>query len=107
MNCGDFRYLIQRRFDVELSPPDDRALLIHLETCESCQKFYHQVQQVIIAAEEMNLPEDLLLPQSELLGNKIIQNIPHYESGILAVFSQLLSSLASLKLFKRRLHKTH
>src|SRR5580700_22666 len=98
MNCGDFRYLIQRRFDVELSSLDDRALLIHLETCESCQRFYHQVQQVIIAAEEMSLPEDLLPQQPELLSNKIFQNIPHYESGILALVSDFLSRLAFLKL---------
>src|ERR1700722_137897 len=97
MNCSDFRYLIQRRFDVELSSTDDRALLIHLETCESCQKFYHQVQQVIIAAEEMNLPDDLLPPQSELLVNKIVQNIPQQESGILAVISGFLSRLSFLK----------
>ncbi len=66
MHCGDFRYLIQKRFDVELSPQDDRALLIHLETCDSCQKFYHQMQQVIIAAEELDLTEDLL-PQQRMI----------------------------------------
>ncbi len=76
MNCGNFRYLIQRRFDVELSPSDDRALLIHLEACESCQKFYHQVQQVIIAAEELELTDDLLPQNPQQLFNSVLENIP-------------------------------
>ncbi len=82
MNCGDFRYLIQRRFDVELSPADDRALLIHLETCESCQKFYHQVQQVIIAAEEMEISEEILPQNPERLLNAVLENIPNEKPGI-------------------------
>src|ERR1700722_4856145 len=98
MNCGDFRYLIQRRFDVELSSSDDRALLIHLETCESCQKFYHQVQQVIVAAEEMTLPDDLLPKRSEVLSNSIFQTIPHYQTGFLAVLSKFLSRFPFLKM---------
>ena len=101
MNCGDFRYLIQRRFDVELTSSDDRALLIHLETCESCQKFYHQVQQVIIAAEEMSLADDLLPPQPDSLSSKIFLNIPHQESGILAAVSEFFSHLPFLKSFKK------
>jgi len=82
MNCGDFRYLIQRRFDVELSPQDDRALLIHLETCDSCQKFYHQVQQVIIAAEELELSEDLLPEKPQSLLSNIVEQIPQEKLGL-------------------------
>ena len=82
MNCGDFRYLIQRRFDVELPPQDDRALLIHLETCDSCQKFYHQMQQVIIAAEELDLSEDLQPRQPEDLFNKILLSLPVEKSNL-------------------------
>ncbi len=96
MNCGDFRYLVQRRFDEELSPPDDRALLIHLETCESCQKFYHQVQQVIIAAKDMEVPPELLPPRPEFLASGIIEHIPQAKPGLAGTILGFLSRLADL-----------
>jgi len=96
MNCGDFRYLVQRRFDVELSPQDDRALLIHFETCDSCQKFYHQVQQVIIAAEELELSEDLLPQTPDRLFGRIWENIPQEKPGIGSVFHSLLALFSFL-----------
>lgn len=95
MNCGDFRYLVQRRFDEELSPPDDRALLIHLEACESCQKFYHQVQQVIIAAKEMEISAEILPHRPEFLASSIIEHIPQNRLGLAGI---LLGFLSRLKL---------
>lgn len=97
MNCGDFRYLIQRRFDVELSPQDDRALLIHLETCDSCQKFYHQVQQVIVAAEELELSEELLPPTPDTLFANAVANIPAEKPGLKNIFMSLLERIGILR----------
>lgn len=93
MNCTDFRHLIQRRFDIELPPQEDRSLLIHLETCDSCQNFYHQLQQVIIAAEELELSEDLLPEKPEELLNKILDNMPENQGGIKELVLSFLSRL--------------
>jgi predicted regulator of Ras-like GTPase activity (Roadblock/LC7/MglB family) len=82
MNCGRFRFLIQQRFDVEISSQDDHALLTHLETCESCQKFHHQVQQVILASEELPLPEELLPQKVEALARKIMEELPQPKKSL-------------------------
>src|SRR5271156_549406 len=92
MNCGRFRFLIQQRFDVEISPQDDHALLIHLETCESCQKFHHQVQQVILASEELAVPEELLPQKAEALARKIMEELPPPKKSFFGSFFNIFSS---------------
>jgi hypothetical protein len=93
MNCGRFRFLIQQRFDVEISPQDDHALLIHLETCESCQKFHHQVQQVILASEELAVPEELLPQKPEALARKIMEELPAPKKSIFGSFFAMFGGL--------------
>lgn len=96
MNCGRFRFLIQQRFDVEISPQDDHALLIHLETCESCQKFHHQVQQVILASEELPIPEELLPPKLEALARTVMEQLPQPKQGPMAKVMEVLEKLKGL-----------
>ena len=93
MNCTRFRFLIQQRFDREISPQDDRALLIHLETCESCQKFHHQVQQVILAAEELPIQEDLLPIKLESLARKIFEQLPEPKTSLLDTLVKFFQNL--------------
>ncbi len=73
--------MIQERFDVEISPQDDHALLIHLETCDSCRLFHHQVQQVILASEDLPLPEELLPQKPEALSQRIVTELPEPPKG--------------------------
>src|ERR1700679_3348263 len=81
MNCARYRFLIQQRFDVEIAPQDDHSLLIHLESCDSCQKFHHQVQQVILASEELPIPEELLPQKLETLARSVIEQLPQPKLG--------------------------
>jgi len=83
--------LIQERFDMEISPQDDHALLIHLETCESCQKFHHQVQQVILASEDLPLPEELLPQNLESLARKIMLELPLPHKSLISYLTQMLN----------------
>ncbi|PWU02650.1 MAG: hypothetical protein C5B53_01400, partial [Candidatus Melainabacteria bacterium] len=97
MNCNRFRFLIQQRFDTEISPQDDRALLMHLETCESCQKFHHQVQQVILAAEELPIQDDLLPIKLESLARRIMEQLPQPKQNLLDTVRGFLQNLGAKK----------
>ena len=97
MNCNRFRFLIQQRFDTEISPQDDRALLMHLETCDSCQKFHHQVQQVILAAEELPIQDDLLPVKLESLARRIMEQLPQPKQNLLDTVRGFLQNLGSKK----------
>ena len=96
MNCNRFRFLIQQRFDTEISPQDDRALLMHLETCDSCQKFHHQVQQVILAAEELSIPQELQPQGLDQLAAKIKEQIPVSKTKLLDAAVGFVDSLKNM-----------
>ncbi len=72
MNCRRFRFLIQQRFDMDIAPQDERMVGAHLESCESCAKFHHQLQQVIMAAEEVPLPDEMSPSPPEALARNIM-----------------------------------
>lgn len=76
MNCSRFRHFIQQRFDMELPAQDERMLSAHLETCESCAKFHHQIQQVLMASDDVQLPDEMLPPQPESLARAIMEHLP-------------------------------
>ncbi len=101
MNCNRFRFLIQQRFDTEISPQDDRALLAHIETCESCQKFHHQVQQIILATEELNIPEELQPAGLDELASKIKAELPVSKQNLLETAFGMLNSLKESAIVKK------
>lgn len=76
MNCSRFRFLIQQRFDMDIAPQDERMVGAHLESCESCAKFHHQLQQVIMAAEEVPLPDEMSPSPPEALARNIMEGLP-------------------------------
>ena len=92
-NCNKFRFLIQQQFDVDLTPQDERMLMSHLDQCESCAKFQHQLQQVIMAAEEVPLPDEYLPPNPEALARTIMSELPAQKSSF---FAKLLEPLTAM-----------
>jgi len=89
MNCSRFRFLIQQKFDLDLAPQEERIVLAHLESCESCAKFYHQLQQVILAAEETSLPDEILPANEEQLALMIMSQLPATKASPFAFFTNL------------------
>lgn len=64
-------------------------LSAHLETCESCAKFHHQIQQVLLAADDVQLPDDLTPPQPEALARAIMEDLPEQKASPFAVFGNM------------------
>lgn len=74
---------------MDLPAQDERMLSAHLETCESCAKFHHQIQQVLLAADDVQLPDDLTPPQPEALARAIMEDLPEQKPSPFALFSNL------------------
>ncbi|MBK9771290.1 MAG: hypothetical protein IPP57_10770 [Candidatus Obscuribacter sp.] len=67
MSDAQYRLLIQRSFDEELNKQEHRALIEHLESSESGAKFHHQLDQMIQAAQDTPLPDELRPQNPEAL----------------------------------------
>jgi predicted regulator of Ras-like GTPase activity (Roadblock/LC7/MglB family) len=74
---------------LDLAPQEERIVLAHLESCESCAKFYHQLQQVILAAEEASLPDEILPANEEQLARMIMSQLPATKASPFAFFTKL------------------
>lgn len=74
---------------MDLQAQDERMLSAHLETCESCAKFHHQIQQVLLAADDVQLPDDLTPPQPEALARAIMEDLPEPKASPFAVFGNI------------------
>ncbi len=61
---------------MDVAPQEERMVSAHLESCESCAKFHHQLQQVIMAAEEVPLPDEMAPNPPEALARNIIEGLP-------------------------------
>lgn len=88
-NCNRHRHLIQQKFDIDLSPQDEREVVRHMEQCESCAKFHHQLQQVIMAAEEVQLPEEMQPPHPEALARTIMEQVPQGKPSPFAFLTKI------------------
>ncbi len=66
----DAEMLISARMDEQLDRADSRALLVHLQTCESCRAF--AVQSEVLGRELNALP---VLPPSALVDRQIRESI--------------------------------
>ncbi|MBS1956810.1 MAG: roadblock/LC7 domain-containing protein [Cyanobacteria bacterium SZAS-4] len=91
MNCSRFRFLIQQRFDMDIAPQDERMVGAHLESCESCAKFHHQLQQVIMAAEEVPLPDEMSPSPPEALARNIMEGLPQPKSSPFSFITKLFA----------------
>lgn len=90
MSDAEYRLLIQRSFDEELSKQEHRALINHLETSSSGQKFHHQLDQMIQAAQDTPLPDELRPQNPESLARQIMEQLPQKKSSIFGFLSGLL-----------------
>jgi predicted regulator of Ras-like GTPase activity (Roadblock/LC7/MglB family) len=61
---------------MDVAPQEERMVSAHLESCESCAKFHHQLQQVIMAAEEVPLPDEMAPNPPEALARNIMEGLP-------------------------------
>ena len=89
MSDAEYRLLIQRSFDEELSKQEHRAFVNHLETSDSGQKFHHQLDQMIQAAQDTPLPDDLRPQNPEALARTIMEQLPQKKGSIFAIFTNL------------------
>ena len=90
MNCSRFRFLIQQWFDSPLSSQDERMVMAHLETCDSCARFQHQLDQVIQGTPDVPLPDECLPSNLEALAKRIMVEIPQEKPGFLSMLKGLL-----------------
>lgn len=89
MNCNRFRFLVQQNFDTELSAQDEQSLFDHIDSCQSCSRFQHQIDQVIQAAIEMPLPEEAVPSNLESLARIVMQQLPQQKSSVFGMFGGL------------------
>src|SRR5437870_7236268 len=89
MNCNRFRFLIQQNFDAELSPQDEQMLFDHLDSCQSCSRFQHQIDQVIQASLEMPITEEAMPTNLESLARIVMQQLPQQKGSVLGIFGNL------------------
>ena len=87
MDCNSARILIQQSFDFDLPDHDYDELERHKNGCGACEGLYNQIRQVINAAQEGDLPEDIVPPNLESLARSIIEHTPQKKSGFMAAFS--------------------
>ncbi len=76
---------------MDIAPQDERMVGAHLESCESCAKFHHQLQQVIMAAEEVPLPDEMSPSPPEALARNIMEGLPQPKSSPFAFISKLFA----------------
>jgi hypothetical protein len=103
MNCSRFRFLIQQWFDATLPPQDEKMLMQHLDSCDSCQRFHHQLEQVIQSTPEVPLPDECLPSNIEALAKRVLDEIPHEKPGFLSMMKNFLFWAAATG--KRKLPK--
>src|SRR5688572_13774480 len=102
MNCSRFRFLIQQWFDSAMSPQDERQVMAHLESCDSCSRFQHQLEQVIQSAPEVPLPDECLPSNLEALAKRIMVETPQEKPGFLSMIKGLFSGIGGGKSKKEK-----
>lgn len=74
---------------MELPPQEEQLLAAHLESCQSCGRFQHQVDQVIQAAGELPIPDEAVPTNLESLARMIMQQLPQPKGSFLSMFAGL------------------
>ncbi|MFZ8469311.1 hypothetical protein ACO1MP_14215, partial [Staphylococcus aureus] len=64
----------------------------HVESCDSCGRFSHQIEQVCQAALEVPLPEECCPASLEALAGKIMQTMPTEKQGFLSTIKNMISA---------------
>ena len=64
-------------------------LIAHLETCQSCAHFYHQLEQVVSNSPGVALPDEYLPDDLEALAKQVIIAIPQEKSGLMGFVTTL------------------
>lgn len=97
MSDAQYRLLIQRSFDEELNKQEHRALIEHLESSESGAKFHHQLDQMIQAAQDTPLPDELRPQNPEALARMIMEQLPQKKGSVFGFLGNLFSGLSKGK----------
>ncbi len=71
-------------------------VLAHVEQCDSCARFQHQLDQVIQSAPEVPLPDECLPATLESLAKRIINELPQQKAGLLGIFDAIFPFFGKL-----------
>jgi predicted regulator of Ras-like GTPase activity (Roadblock/LC7/MglB family) len=75
-DCEQIRLYIQQQFDADLPFEDERAVVAHLDSCDSCTRYRSQIEQVVVFAQDLPLSEELLPAQYERLVGRVAEHLP-------------------------------
>ena len=65
----------------------------HLESCDSCHRFQHQLDQVIQSTAEVPLPDECLPSNLEALAKRIMVEIPQEKPGFMSMLKGMFPFL--------------
>lgn len=97
MNETQTRLLIQRELDGALSADEEMKLRRVLQVSDSAVSFRANLSQVVAAAHELELPEDVRPGDSSLLAVEIIDQLPELKSNFWEPIFDLFSNRRSIK----------
>lgn len=97
MNETQTRLLIQRELDGALSADEEMKLRRVLQVSDSAVSFRANLSQIVAAAHELELPEDVRPGDSSLLAVEIIDQLPEIKSNFWEPIFDLFSNRRSIK----------
>jgi predicted anti-sigma-YlaC factor YlaD len=100
MKCKKVKRMISLYIDGELKPDNEKKLVDHLETCESCQK----EKKIMECLNQMLLPPTEIQPSPQFLfkvKQKITspKTIDYYTASLLKYLKSVLVSMACILIF--------
>jgi anti-sigma factor RsiW len=66
MDCDEFVELVTSYLDGALSPADEQRVLEHLDLCDGCSTYLHQIRTTIAAVRELP-PDETATPGRDRL----------------------------------------
>jgi predicted anti-sigma-YlaC factor YlaD len=66
MDCDEFVELVTSYLDGALSPADEQRVLEHLDLCDGCSTYLHQIRTTIAAVGELP-PDETATPGRDRL----------------------------------------
>ncbi len=100
MKCKKVKRMLSLYMDRELKPDNERKLLAHLETCESCQKekkLMECINQLLLPPKEIQpSPQFLFKVKQKITSPKTID---YYTASLLKYLKPVLVSMACFLIF--------
>lgn len=97
MNDTNYRTLIQKQFDINLSEYEQKQLDLYLKSNEAAARFCDNISDVIDIARDAVLPDHLIPRDPDGLARSIVSTIPEHKRDILGRLAELISSAFAKK----------